>query len=891
MSFYLSGGVEVLGFISPTEITDEYPVIDPLYGIDGLRNVNVLSDLNTIPTPRRRPGMIVGVSGGTQYYKLNSPPWNNTISDWSIFNSGGGSFTGGTVTGNTIFTNGLTANTLTVNGILITGDTYTTGGTYSNGTLDFYNNTGGNYQVTGLYTGQTSYVNSLTTGVGLSADTTTGNITIINTDPDQVVTISGGTNVDVSGTYPNFNIGLTGLTDNDRYTTGFTYNNNTFTIEDNSGSTYSAVINSVTGLTVNGNLSASTYQNLPLDIYVTGGTYSVGTIIFTNNTGGTFNVTGLTTTQNLSKILFVDPNGNNSTATKGNSNLPYLTLEAAQSAATIGDTIYVFPGTYTVTTTATEGLAKDGVSYYFMPNTTINKSTAGDIFRVSGFTTGFSVLGYGNFNKTGTAASIFYCTTVASTINIIFEANDLTTTTSSVIFDIRSTGKCFLTFKNASSTAGSVVNLDASTVLINMHSITTTTGPVFIGSSGGLAGHFGNCNLTIYGYLIETTSVSLGVSTLLSSSNNLINLTVNYIRTASSSGYGIASNATSPTRINLSVTRITGLSSTSVTPFTTIYLDGFSDSINGRFNLIGGEVKAINVTGGEIYTTFRGYYDNATPATITVSGGKVVLQMENQDPTTGFNISGGDVTLNGVWTNDDMSTAADLTGGILRMNCDYEYGGPNYIASRYYGIKVNGGTLIITGTIRVNFPSSVGLNSYTSLFASPIEFNSGKIISNGGTLISNISGATAIRATSSGLSLKVYTGGLNTNLVENGGVLVGKKMKIKYTVNSVATTTIVLNDGTGGNETFTETNTTIYNTTALLAQRMVSLINVSGTLDITASQDIPGTDTYFYAESDTANNQYTLVSTTNLTVFAISPGMFPLTQSVLGTIIEDTDIE
>ena len=187
MSFYLSGGVEVLGFISPTEITDEYPVIDPLYGIDGLRNVNVLSDLNTIPTPRRRPGMIVGVSGGTQYYKLNSPPWNNTISDWSIFNSGGGSFTGGTVTGNTIFTNGLTANTLTVNGILITGDTYTTGGTYSNGTLDFYNNTGGNYQVTGLYTGQTSYVNSLTTGVGLSADTTTGNITIINTAPDQTV--------------------------------------------------------------------------------------------------------------------------------------------------------------------------------------------------------------------------------------------------------------------------------------------------------------------------------------------------------------------------------------------------------------------------------------------------------------------------------------------------------------------------------------------------------------------------------------------------------------------------------------------------------------------------------------------------------------------------------
>jgi len=347
MSFYLSGGVEVLGFISPTEITDEYPVIDPLYGIDGLRNVNLLSDLNTIPTPRRRPGMIVGVSGGTQYYKLNSPPWNNTISDWSIFNSDGGSFTGGTVTGNTIFTNGLTANTLTVNGILITGDTYATGGTYSNGTLDFYNNTGGSYQVTGLYTGQTSYVNSLTTGVGLSGDSTTGNVTIINTDPDQIVSISGGTgiltggtypnftientlpdqvvsisggtgiltggtypnftienslpdqtvvlnngtNISVTGTYPNFTIDVTGLTDNNTYTTGFTYQDNTFTISDSSGNTFNATINSVTGLTVNGILSASTISGGTL--YGDGSNLTglstglnVGTTQITNGTSG-----------------------------------------------------------------------------------------------------------------------------------------------------------------------------------------------------------------------------------------------------------------------------------------------------------------------------------------------------------------------------------------------------------------------------------------------------------------------------------------------------------------------------------------------------------------------------------------------------------------------------
>lgn len=92
-TFSLSGGVEVVGFISPTNPLDTYPVIDPLYGIDGFRNVNTITDLNNIPNLRRRPGMVVGVSGGTEYYKLNSPPWVGDLSDWGEFLPEG--FTGG----------------------------------------------------------------------------------------------------------------------------------------------------------------------------------------------------------------------------------------------------------------------------------------------------------------------------------------------------------------------------------------------------------------------------------------------------------------------------------------------------------------------------------------------------------------------------------------------------------------------------------------------------------------------------------------------------------------------------------------------------------------------------------------------------------------------------
>ena len=74
-----------------------------------------------------------------------------------------------------------------------------------------------------------------------------------------------------------------------------TYSNNVVTVSNTNGTSYSATINSMTGLTVNGSFSATTYLGLPTDIYTTGGTYSNGTATFTNNTGGTFSVSGFST--------------------------------------------------------------------------------------------------------------------------------------------------------------------------------------------------------------------------------------------------------------------------------------------------------------------------------------------------------------------------------------------------------------------------------------------------------------------------------------------------------------------------------------------------------------------------------------------------------------------
>ncbi len=86
--FNLRGGVGVMGYLSPMDTRDTYPVIDPIYGIDGLRNVDTIEDLISISEERRRAGMIVGVSGGTVYYKLKQVEWVGDITDWELFTLG-----------------------------------------------------------------------------------------------------------------------------------------------------------------------------------------------------------------------------------------------------------------------------------------------------------------------------------------------------------------------------------------------------------------------------------------------------------------------------------------------------------------------------------------------------------------------------------------------------------------------------------------------------------------------------------------------------------------------------------------------------------------------------------------------------------------------------------
>ena len=162
-------------------------------------------------------------------------------------------------------------------------------------------------------TSTTAVWKKFVTGGGVSGDylplsggTVTGN----------TIFTSGLTATTISATtYQNLPV------DPDTYTTGFTYNNNIFTIKQNNGQPdLTATINSVTGWTVNGNLtvtgntslqgltattiSATTYQNLPnlIGDYLplSGGTVT-GDTTFTS--GLTATTISATTYQNLPNFM------------------------------------------------------------------------------------------------------------------------------------------------------------------------------------------------------------------------------------------------------------------------------------------------------------------------------------------------------------------------------------------------------------------------------------------------------------------------------------------------------------------------------------------------------------------------------------------------------------
>ena len=156
-----------------------------------------------------------------------------------------------------------------------------TGGTYSNGTTIFKNNTGGTFSVSGYYTGATDVF--VTGGTYVAGTTTftnntggTFNVTGYYTGATDVF-VTGGTYVAGTTTFTNNTGGTFSVsgysTGNGVSVTGFTYSNNNLTIKQSSGD-LNVVVNTMTGLTINGNFTYTGQSNNPV--------YTAGTVTSTH---------------------------------------------------------------------------------------------------------------------------------------------------------------------------------------------------------------------------------------------------------------------------------------------------------------------------------------------------------------------------------------------------------------------------------------------------------------------------------------------------------------------------------------------------------------------------------------------------------------------------------
>lgn len=106
----------------------------------------------------------------------------------------------------------------------------------------------------------------------------------------------------------------------------------------------------------------------------------------------------------VSKYIYVNQNGNDSTAKKETIDYPFKSISAALSAATSGDTIAVYPGTYNIS----GNIYKLGVNYYLNKNTTFNFQTNGKM-HISGSDLGdFNIYGNGVFSQSTASNDLFY---------------------------------------------------------------------------------------------------------------------------------------------------------------------------------------------------------------------------------------------------------------------------------------------------------------------------------------------------------------------------------------------------------------------------------------------------------------------------------------------------
>ena len=663
------------------------------------------------------------------------------------------------------------------------------------------------------------------------------------------------------------------------------------------------------------------------DNYTTGSTL-VGNTVYYNRTDAasafTTDLSGLLPpATNYGNIIFVSEVGSTGLTRNdiiGNINTP-ISLDLATQIAQSGDTVHVKSGIYTTTTTATNGLSVSGVNHYFEPNSKVSKTTTGPMFGKSTGSTESNVYGSGSFYGSGSCGYIFQNNGLeGNNYTQVYEWDTCENSSTGCLISVSNENGTFKGKRSIVSSGGAAITTtdNSGTIKANISidcpliKSTVAQGILQSSLSGGTSSV---AKLTVNADDITGASDTLcGLDLNTNPDGLLCTVNANYINYVTSGNDGLVKK-----NVTLNVTRIDQM-----TEFNGTYLN-----INGHLGYFGSTAASGNFYGivdiklvdrvrasgfGTINATFNGDFDYTSDSEgdslISALSGTIIANYKLQQRTKlpefsykfvegWFFATSGGCTINILGNWDIQNFWFSQSGGNLNIPSGtvinigptnpQRTGGFGSIGETFgfSSVDVNiGGTIIerCNTSYPCNTAESAHTYSNTLMFVSNWDeaskpFSSTRVVYNGATIIVRDQNSQILTTSVTGGTVGIYSGGLNTNKMDS---FAAEKEKLRVSVTGTSANLTV------NTETFTSTTGA---TAVASAVELASLINASGTVAATASQDTPGTDGYIYVEADVAGNALTMSYGTNtLKNTTIRYNTKSIIDAVGGMLIEDANI-
>ncbi|AYV83886.1 MAG: hypothetical protein Hyperionvirus13_29 [Hyperionvirus sp.] len=495
----------------------------------------------------------------------------------------------------------------------------------------------------------------------------------------------------------------------------------------------------------------------------------------------------------INQSVFVDALFGFAVGEKYNEAVPFKTIEAALVVALPGDTIYIQPGNYVITSTV---FLKNNINWYLTQGAIISGLVSGPIFTTPGSLVISSIQGYGAFISTtgilaatagaqiifqaqtvtnsspstpafqiGTASLTTNITNTFSTANILsvtgaaninWTSQTMTTAATAIAIGPNATGNVIINSQSISSTGpnptiqNNAKNLSL-TVSAQQFTSTNDSPAILISIPTQTTGNISRSNFN-FQYVLANGKGGI----LTTSGANPANILINDQPQITFTAAKVESNTTTASSFNFDST-IVNLSIENFSYKLTDPQSRGGSGFNGPFN---SSIFAINVTNSALVTI---NIDTTTAFLPTATGGYININQTTAIPTT-LKYTGKELIVNGTLLFITGSTTATPSTNFTAQ----DYSGTSMPINTSSIINQNATTNINIQNITVSAPPA------TSITPLPIINNiSGQMLLSSNQISANIDHTNVITNTGtlSVNSKNILSTATNGNIINNNNIM------------------------------------------------------------------------------------------------------------------------